>query len=127
MARLWPHAAARAKRQALLLLEAPDLETRLRSAIERCGCLLDDLDRVLEAVAVGESQAPPAPEYARFFRALREITGELQEDRKRGVDTLYRAGLGVLGARAETEGERDPLAILAREVGAGGGRLHRAA
>lgn len=86
-----------------------------------------DLDRVLEAVAVGESQAPPVPEYVRFFRALRRIARELREDRKPGIDLLYRAGLGVLVARAGREGERDPLAILAREVGALGGRLHRAA
>src|SRR5207249_4047477 len=38
------HAAARAERRALQLLEAPAPETRLRSAIERCGCLIDGLD-----------------------------------------------------------------------------------
>jgi hypothetical protein len=67
------------------------------------------------------------PEQGRFFRALRRIAGELRENRKPSVDALYRVGLGVLAARAVRDGEQDPIAILAREVGAMGGRLRRAA
>lgn len=38
------HAAARAERRALLAVEAPTAEARLRVAIEVCGCLVDGLD-----------------------------------------------------------------------------------
>jgi hypothetical protein len=86
-----------------------------------------DVGRALDALAVGESRPPSMPEHTRFFRALRRIAGELRDNRKPGVDALYRAGLGTLAARAASEGESDPIAILARELGAMGGRLARAA
>jgi hypothetical protein len=38
------HEAARAEARALAALPAPSAETRLRSAIERCGCLVDGRD-----------------------------------------------------------------------------------
>jgi len=83
--------------------------------------------RALDALALGEARPPAMPEHTRFFRALRRIAGDLRDHRKPGVDALYRAGLGALVARAASEGEQAPLAILAREVGAMGGRLPRAA
>jgi hypothetical protein len=85
------------------------------------------VDRALEALALGESRPPAMPEHPRFFRALRRIAGDMRDKRKPGVDALYRAGLGALVARAASEGEQDPVAILAREVGLMGGRLSRAA
>jgi hypothetical protein len=87
----------------------------------------DHVDRALNALAAGEARPPATPEHARYFRALRRIAGELRGNRTPGVEALYKAGLGGLAARATRDGERDPIAILAREVGAMGGRVHRAA
>ena len=64
------------------------------------------------------------------FCSSRKLTAPREIQRGDVVDflaSLYRAGLGVLVARAAKEGERDPIELLAHELGAMGGRLHRAA
>jgi len=60
------HEARRAERRALLVLEAPSPETRLRSVVEQCGCLIDGRDPTAildgawgEVLEAAELVAPP--------------------------------------------------------------------
>lgn len=85
------------------------------------------VDRALDALAAGESRPPTMPVHVRYFRALRRIAGDLRNNRTSGIDVLYKAGLGLLAARAARGGDQDPIAILTREVSAMGGRLRPAA
>jgi hypothetical protein len=60
------HEARRAERRALVVLEAPSPETRLRSVVEQCGCLIDGRDPTAildgawgEVLEASELVAPP--------------------------------------------------------------------
>jgi hypothetical protein len=74
------HEAASLERRVLALLDAPSPETRLRSAIEQCGCLVDGLDPTLSAIAWGT-----------VLEASLRVPGEVATALRARIDVAYRA------------------------------------
>ena len=110
------HAAARAEKRTLLVMEAPSPEARLANAIERCACLIEGFDAmiVLEAawadVLVASSAVPEKTASA----MRRRIDAKMSEfvSRYRGV--LAKAP--AFKAWMEDDGPRRASRSLHREI-----------
>ncbi|MFL5354668.1 hypothetical protein [Archangium sp.] len=110
------HEAARAETRALAALPSPSAETRLRSAIERCGCLIDGKDpsAVLEVAwpEVLELSDEVAPSLARALRArvdarVEQFVREYREAAGAAPDFLARLrSPGTFSVRAARQLDR---------------------
>ncbi len=110
------HEASRAERRALKALDAPDAMTRLRVAVERCGCLVEGRDptAVLES-AWGEVLDASAFVEEATARALR---GRLDPAVSALLDE-YRASVAQMGdtfAWVQAGGHSTPSKEVVRQV-----------
>lgn len=113
------HEAASLERRVLALLDAVSPETRLRSAIEQCGCLVEGLDPTLSALAWGSvleaSLLVPEP-VARAMRVRVDAAYRAQEQLQaevvaasptlRAIDFHVSSAIGPARARTVREIDR---------------------